>query len=289
MNDASRWRLELAQDIADIYAAQPGVQMVIATGSAARGVADAWSDLDLMAYWDEVPDPAWLGTPPLAGTGASRFTAQGSGGGYLEQYRLGALKIDVGHGSVAGLAERIDDVTVRHSTEPTAQKVASGLQHAIALYGAGAYEQHRARVAAYPDALALKMVQQHLFFMPAWTHERQSLDRGDLFGFYDLVCDVVRNLMGVLAGLNRVYYPTHPEPKWTAWYLTRMPLQPDGTHEAITALLAQPTHETIAAFYAVIEATVALVEQHLPAADTTTARAVLGVGMEPCEERPEPD
>jgi hypothetical protein len=220
--------------------------------------------------------------------GGRRFVGQASGAsGYLEQYTLGALKIDVGHNTVAGLVESMDAVVVRHETKPSAQKVAGGLLHAVALHGAAEYEAHRARVAAYPDELARKMVTQHLFFMPTWAVERQALDSGDLFAFYSLLCDVVGNLMGVLAGLNRVYYAVHPGPKWTEWHLDQMRRKPEGTPDAITKLLATPSHETMADLYGVIEEAVGLVEAHMPEVDTATARAVLGFGMEACEERPE--
>lgn len=60
MNDASRWPLELGQEIADVYAACPGLAVAIATGSAARAIADAWSDLDAITAMLQGPAPATI-------------------------------------------------------------------------------------------------------------------------------------------------------------------------------------------------------------------------------------
>src|SRR5688500_18970774 len=64
MNHASQWRIELARDIAGWYTDQPNVRMIALGGSAARGLADAYSDMDMAVYWEEL-DRAWLAEPPL--------------------------------------------------------------------------------------------------------------------------------------------------------------------------------------------------------------------------------
>ena len=64
MNRDSEWRIGVAREIARVFAAHPDVLMVVAGGSAARGEADSWSDLDLSVHWKAV-DGAWLETPRL--------------------------------------------------------------------------------------------------------------------------------------------------------------------------------------------------------------------------------
>src|SRR5215467_2489918 len=55
MNEESRWRYTLAQQIAPHYSANPKVAAVAVEGSVARGYADRSSDLDLAVFWSEPP------------------------------------------------------------------------------------------------------------------------------------------------------------------------------------------------------------------------------------------
>lgn len=57
MNAQSQWRVELAQKLAAPYVSRVGLRMLLLSGSVARDCADAYSDLDLIAIWDEL-DPA---------------------------------------------------------------------------------------------------------------------------------------------------------------------------------------------------------------------------------------
>src|SRR5260370_38885346 len=55
MQEESRWRYGLAQQIASHAHANPKVAAVLVEGSVARGDADRFSDLDLAVFWAEPP------------------------------------------------------------------------------------------------------------------------------------------------------------------------------------------------------------------------------------------
>ena len=90
-------------------------------------------------------------------------------------------------------------------TDTTSLDVLRGVQESIVLFGGELYEPIRARVADYPDSLRRAMVERHLSFMPSWIYDGMGRDRGDLVVFYEYVLGTMRNIVGVLAGLNRVY------------------------------------------------------------------------------------
>src|SRR5437762_886242 len=102
VNSASKWRLELAREIAAVYVLRHGVQMIVAGGSAARGVADDYSDIDILVYWDHV-DQSWLESPPLPSSTTRRFTFHTAAADqvYLEQYFVGDVKVDIAHIALA--------------------------------------------------------------------------------------------------------------------------------------------------------------------------------------------
>ncbi|HET8850941.1 MAG TPA: nucleotidyltransferase domain-containing protein [Ktedonobacteraceae bacterium] len=55
MQEESRWREALAQQIASHARANPKVAALVVEGSVARGYADGFSDLDLAVFWAEPP------------------------------------------------------------------------------------------------------------------------------------------------------------------------------------------------------------------------------------------
>ncbi|HNP86990.1 MAG TPA: hypothetical protein PKK78_12670 [Kouleothrix sp.] len=272
MNEASAWRIELARSIAGVYAQHPQICMAALGGSAARGLADAYSDMDIAIYWHTL-DHDWLAAPPLQAVGGRRFTFRTLFEGQIvvEQYTLGAVKFDVAHFALSWLDQSVAAVLEQGSLDDEKQEVLDGFLTAIPFYGIHEYEAWRTRIAAYPNTLGEAMVRRHLVFYPQWVLEQHGLARGDLLSFYSTLCDMMRNLLGVLAGLNHLYMSME-KPKRSADLLRRMPIQPANVAERFDALLAGDRAAAPAALATLIDETIGLVEQHMPNVDTSRAR-----------------
>ena len=148
-----------------------------------------------------------------------------------------------------------------------------GVEEAIVLFGEARYEPIRARVLNYPDALRRSMVENHLKFSPSWIYDGMGRDRGDLVVFYEYVLATMRSLVGVLAGLNRVYVA--PEKlKRVGTVVARMELTPPDAARRLDALLDLPRERVRPELDDLVGATLDLVDTHLPAVDTTAARAL---------------
>ncbi|MCP4421852.1 MAG: hypothetical protein GY805_35005 [Chloroflexi bacterium] len=52
LNEASRWRIELAQELAIHYKQHEQIKMIVLGGSPSRGLSNKYSDLDVIVYWD---------------------------------------------------------------------------------------------------------------------------------------------------------------------------------------------------------------------------------------------
>jgi hypothetical protein len=286
MNQASQWRIAFAREIAAHYAGQSGVRMIALGGSAARGLADAYSDLDMAVYWDEL-DRAWLAEPPLAAAGGERFTYRllFDDQVAVEQYQIGEAKLDVAHFALAWWDTAVADVLERADITPDKQEVLDGFLSAVPFYGQPLYEQWRARIAAYPDELARRMIQRHLAFPPGWVLEQHGLARGDLLSFYAMVCEMMQNLLGVLAGLNRMYLSME-KPKRSADLLGRMPIAPRDAAARMHALLTIDRRHAVAALTDLIAEVLDLVEQHMPEVDTSRTRMIQRMPPRPCYEKP---
>jgi hypothetical protein len=286
MNHASQWRVDFARDIAARYASHTGVCMIALGGSAARGLADAYSDMDMAVYWDGL-DLQWLAEPPLGPIGGERFIYRllFDDQVVVEQYQIGEAKLDVAHFALAWWDAAVADVLERADMTPDKQEVLDGFLSAIPFYGQPLYEQWRARIAAYPDELARKMIQQHLAFSPGWVLEQHGLARGDLLSFYAMLCEMIQNLLGVLAGLNRLYLSME-KPKRSADLLGRMPIAPRDAAARMQAILTIDRRQAVAELSDLIAEVLDLVEQHKPAVDTTRTRMIQRMPPRPCYEQP---
>ena len=284
MNEQSAWRVEFARRYIGPYREHAGARMGVLGGSVAQGVADRWSDCDTIVYWDEI-DSDWLETPRAQD--AERFTWLESfpGNAWIEQYRFGRLKADIAHVRLGWLDELIDGVLGGTDTDTTSLDVLRGVQESIVLFGEEQYEPIRARVQDYPHELRLAMVRNHLKLTPSWIYDGMGRDRGDLVVFYEYVLATMRSLVGVLAGLNRVYVAPD-KLKRVGAVVGRMNLTPLDAAARLDALLALPRERVKDELDDLVSRTLELVEQHLPEVDTTHARRIWSLPAEPCEEPP---
>jgi hypothetical protein len=259
---------------------------VLLAGSAAKGTADAFSDLDVIVVWDGEPDGAFLEAAPLPG-GDRLTNVVHPDGGRVEQYWVGDLKVDVASMRRSSVEELLDDVVVRFDPDPMKQKVCQGFAEGVALHGAPALEELRAsHLASFPDGLVTALVGAHLRFVPLWAPLRMGLERGDLIAYYDLVLVDVRAVLAVLAALNRVWWSVTPEAKWNAHLLERCALAPDRTAARLQRLLAEPSAEAVADVDHLLREVVDLVEQHAPEVSTAAVRRVLDLELRACAEPP---
>lgn len=285
MNQHSAWRVELAREIAAVYTTRPGIEMIAIGGSVGHDIADAYSDMDMGVYW-RVIDVEWLKSVPLRGENIERFTFHTHAENvlYVEQYFIGCAKVDIAHMTMDWWEQIASDVLDRYDTDGLKQDVLDGFLNAIPLYGEPQYEQWRARVAAYPDGLVRKMVEQHAMFYPKWVLREQGLERGELFNFYDTLCGMIRNLFGTLAGLNRIYVVSE-KLKHLEMLSDRMKIAPPNLRERVhTALTDREQAPEI--MESLISDTLGLIETHLPDFDTSRKRWVQALTITPCIEKP---
>lgn len=280
------WRLGLARDIAAHYAPRPGVAFIVLGGSAARGETDPWSDLDILVYWD-APEVAWFEKAPLEAAGARRFTWRVTlpDQVWLEQYFIGPQKVDVAHCAVSWWEALLAEVVDHADPTDWKQGTVGGFLEAVPLCGEAAFERWRERIARYPDALAKHMVESHLFFYPPWVIEKQSLARGDLYAFHDVLLDAIRNLLAVWAGFSRAYFAKE-KLKRPGRSAERMAVRPRDAGARIDALFTLPRERVPAALGSLIAETLDLVDEHRPDVDTARARRLFAMELEPCTERP---
>src|SRR5215217_1102280 len=118
MNTASQWRLSLARQLLPAYTAHPDVQAVILGGSAARGYADSYSDLELGVFWSQPPTDHDREQAFARASGA-RLTLDAYDPGYqwwIEDYFVQGVNIDVVHRTISTTNQLVADVIEKTDT-----------------------------------------------------------------------------------------------------------------------------------------------------------------------------
>jgi hypothetical protein len=285
--EASRQLRALAREIATVYVAELRPRAVILTGSAAEGVADDLSDLDLIAYHDRLPAEAVIeAARHRAGGGELLVLSAWDGKGYVESFPVRGVECQVAHATVEAVERHVTSVLVELDVESVYQKALDGLLHAIPLHGAELVRSWQQRAADYPETLRKAMVERHMRFFPLWmTHERMASRDATLWRQQMLVESALR-ILAVLAGLNRVYFSSFQFKRMHA-FAARLAVAPPDVANRLERLFDNP-HRAGEGLEALVVETLALVERELPDLDTIRARRWVGRRPEPWDPSSSP-
>jgi hypothetical protein len=283
---ASLWRIELAREVIDYYVPHDGIEMAILSGSPPKGLSDAYSDLDIIIFWSKI-DVEWLEQDPLRDLTCERkyFRSMGTEDVYLESQYFGPLKVDIGHVTMSSWKDEVEDVVVKHEADGGKIGALGGFETALPLYGHEEVARWKGRLAPYPDELAEKIVRMHRrFFVPGYLIN-QAYGRGDVLAFYDGLCLMLKNLLNILAGLNRMYMSTE-EPRWLSYYLGRMTIKPDRADERFRAVIEDEPEAAVAGLESLIVDVLALISEHMPQIDGDYESRWRGMTVDACHEKP---
>jgi hypothetical protein len=276
MTEASRYLTALARQVAAAYVAQTNPRAILLTGSAAEGVSDYFSDLDLIVYYEKLPSPDQL----AAARAAVQATDFGGLSGsetesFVEEYVLQGVECQVAHLTVA--AWERDMRAVLEDCEPATlvEKAIMGLLAGVALHGSDLIEQWQAQAASYPEGLAQATVEHYLRFFPLWLAAEWWRERDATIFYHQMLVEASVNLLAVLAGLNGVYYSSF-QFKRLHRFAGTLRLVPERFAERLDGLYALDPVAGGVAMERLVEETVTLVEAHMPAVDTAPARKHLG-------------
>jgi hypothetical protein len=249
---------------ADSYVAA-GASAVLLAGSASRGVADRFSDVDLYVVWDSVPDEA------------VRAAAIERAGGTVDAFwetedawTLDGVPFEIAHVSVEGARRTIADVVERHDPDPGLLLSVSAFATGVPLAGADVLAPLRDAALPYPEAVATAVVRAHAQIDFLWQLEAH-LERGNPMLAYAWVADAHRRLLHALLAANRVYFFGF---KRLEAVEARLPEAPPRLADRIRETYEAPTAmgERV---QALAEETYDIVERTVPNVDVDRLREIL--------------
>lgn len=284
MTEESRYLLAMAQRIGTAIAALPTSRAVMVTGSVALGESDRYSDIDMTAYYDELPSEEELHDIRIVHGGSERLWTLGdrNENGFAESYSIHGVHCQIGHVTLPVWEQQMASVLEQYEPTTPLHKAMSGTLDCIPLYGEELLHNWKTRIARYPDELARAVVEKHLSFFPLWYLEAYLQPRDAMVWTYQSLVEIAQNIIGVLAGINKLYYSTFQFKRMRA-FIEKMEVKPYRVAERVEWLFT--TDPVVAARVAeeLVREVVDLVEKHLPLVDTAKAKHRIGKSHEPWE------
>jgi hypothetical protein len=148
----------------------------------------------------------------------------------------------------------------------------AGILDMLPLHGTELIAKWKLKVANYPDKLAQTMVKKHLHFRGLWVIQNYGVKRDDVLFFTDELLQAVKNIMGVLLGLNRFYHPINSVPfKGMDKFINKMAITPHNLSFRLKEIFRESPETAVIHLGGIIEETFALVDKHMPEVDTAEA------------------
>ena len=273
MTAATQHLRKLARRCVEEVLVRVPLEAAMLTGSAARGDADFYSDLDLLFYVEALPsdEAAAAIRTALGGSDPSR---RGQGDDFVsEEFDIDGVRTELSFITVTRVESRLEHLLGEiDEFDSPSQKILGGILESIPLHGAAYIERLWERVEQYPEPMRGPMVERHWEFFPLWYHSDAIATRDAELWRLDMLLDGAFNLLAVLSALNRLYF-TRFELKRMRMLVARMSLAPPALADRLESLFTLPPEPAAAELGRLVEETRAIVAAELPDLDLPLAFA----------------
>jgi predicted nucleotidyltransferase len=264
MSEATEHLRALARRLVAAALERVPVRGALLVGSAARGDADFYSDLDLILYVDEVPSEETFADIRTAVDGTEPTRRNPNEDVSSEEFDLQGVRTEVSFIALAWIEARLDELLDNiEDFDSSLQKVLSGLDEGLPLHGEALIGELRGRVGSYPEPLRRAMVERRWKFFPLWYYGEAMAARDAELWRLDMLLDAAFNLLAVLAALNRLYF-TRFELKRMRALIGRMERVPSRLADRLESLFRLAPESAAAELGRLVEETKALIADELP-------------------------
>lgn len=270
-------RRAIAERIVQEFDRHAPPRAVLMPGSVGDGSADDHSDLDLLVYYDRLPDraavEAWR-----TDVGVTE-PAPGQDTGWSDTFTIDGVECQAGGRLVAATEQYVCELLAgREPGSAVHQKVAQGLLDGLVIRDDGLIAGWRARLAEFPDALAEAMAEYHLRIFPYWSLWEHIAHRDARLWEVQSLLDGAFHVVGALSAANRRYFTTF-QFKRMRRHILGLEAAPPRLAERIESLFALDRSDAARELRLLVVETVEVVEDRLPQVDTTAIRKSLNRGV----------
>ena len=267
----SRDRIRLARELAGRCPAELGEDIAV-TGSAARGLADRASDVEIICWLPEVPDvesrSRWL-----ARTGATSIKAydwEDFDGTSWITCNYQETWVEIGWNAPDRIDAIVDDLLAARRSGHDSLQIASMLCAAEPLRTAGRLAGWQERLARYPPGLQSLVIARNT---EVWSDLHVPMVRWTLAArrsLFPLTLRLTWDMQNVWAILHAINERWEPDYKWTSSQALDLPLIPDKFSVRLNSVfMLDDTERSVGAAFELILDTLALVP---PPHDVSAAR-----------------
>ncbi len=255
----------LARPIVDAALECVPLRAAMLVGSAGRGDADFYSDLDLLIYVDELPPQEILEQIRTTVGGENPIKrAEPTEHSCAAEFELDGVRTEVSFVTVAQVESRLDQLLDRpEEIDSPLQKVLSGMLEGLPFYGDELVERWRTRVRDYPEPLRRAMVKRYWNFFSLWYYGDAMATRDTELWRIDMLLDAAFNLLAVLAGLNRLYFARFELKRMRA-LIAKMEITPPDLADRLESLFRLDPEAAAVELGRLVDETRTLVARELP-------------------------
>ena len=265
MTAESERRRGIAQSVVSGLAAHTELRASLLTGSAAQETSDEHSDIDLINYYDVLPDPrafrevlVGLGAVPMGEISPPRPE------GFACRFQMEGIEVQTGGELIAALEGRLESIAAGEVDWITA-KVAMGLLEGVPLFGHDLIRMWQQR-AAYPESLRRREVESNLGFFPIWKVDGQLASRDAELFRRQMLLDGAFRVVAVLSAVNRLYFSTF-QFKRAGAHCAGMAVAPERLAERLDFVANAAPSEAAGELGRLVEETKSIVRAEMPDVD----------------------
>ena len=242
------------------------MRATLIAGSVALGISDDHSDIDLLNFYDTLPDqPDFDAALREAGAEPKGQISPPDPDGFLGRYGIDGIELQTGAELVSSLERSLDRIAAG-DVDWAVAKTAMGLREGIGLHGDDLVAGWKRR-AAYPDALRRREVERNLGVFPIWRLDGHLAARdADLFRRQMLVEGAFR-VVSVLSAVNGVFFSTFQFKRARAHFV-QLDVKPERLAERIDLVANAVPSVAAEELRRLVEDTKAIVRQEMPGVET---------------------
>lgn len=227
--------LELARRLADECPPELGREIAV-TGSVGAGLADGYSDIELLHL---VPERPAVGAVSrwLESLGAQDVLAGDQPDGVWAWCRFGDVEVEPFWGDLARLPAEVDAILAAETTEHSRIALGYVLTHCRPLRTDGAFAEQAARLVEYPDAVRRLLVGSAVSGWEIPSPRLGPAVRGDRFPVESFLLNDAERVLRIVFALNRRWEP--PGWKWLGYHAATLDEAPPRLAERVVAVLLE--------------------------------------------------
>jgi hypothetical protein len=269
MSDETKRRLTIARRIVERLAVRTELRTTLLAGSVAQNIADEHSDIDLLNYYDELPDRQAF-DDALLDAGGARIGDLGDPRpeGFAVRYGFEGVEVQTGGQLVSDLEGRLRRIEAGDVDWITA-KIAMGLLEGSPLHGEQLIRGWQLR-ATYPESLRRREVEANIGWFPIWAIDAHLAARDSELFRRQMLLEGAFKIVAVLSAINRLYFTTF-QFKRAAAHIARMRVKLERMAERLDRVANAPPSEAAGELHLLVDETRSILRSEMPEIDPDAA------------------